>query len=350
MARYPAGPALRQIEAGVPSGELLMVTEGIAGRQSLGRQMRPIDRRSPWCQRQSEETVAVGGSIGRASSHCHGWQVAELVVVAAAEMARRTMERPGLVKLPCRLRVGSFRRTLRRRNQLGVTFARLVPEPRISLAEFAAYTEFDSSSRLLRRGRDSNPRGGVGDNFKRYATLHANARRFGSKWVGSLSPLVPVSRRGSSGVGRGLGNGWAAHEKTLQLWPALFSRTPDRVDLDHALLLVVEIVHVAAGLFHQHALDDLASCAAVTLPDFWRRAYLPSTAENSSMKRAFTSRFSRHQVSSASKRRWGFFKQDDLHVGLDTARDTPKRPFLVPLLNRPMPGRARHAMPLVPRR
>ena len=40
----------------------------------------------------------------------------------------------------------------------------------------------------LRRGRDSNPASCVGDNFKRHATLHANARKFSSKWFGSLSP------------------------------------------------------------------------------------------------------------------------------------------------------------------
>ena len=101
-----------------------------------------------------------------------------------------------------------------------------------------------------RRGRDSNPASGVGNNSKRHATLHANARKFSSKWFGSLSPRAPMSRRGSSAVGQGLGNGWAAHEKTLQLWPAFLSSTPDRVDLDHALLLVVEIVHVAASLLH----------------------------------------------------------------------------------------------------
>ena len=33
----------------------------------------------------------------------------------------------------------------------------------------------------LRRGRDSNPSGGVGDNLKRHATLHANALKFSSK-------------------------------------------------------------------------------------------------------------------------------------------------------------------------
>jgi hypothetical protein len=62
----------------------------------------------------------------------------------------------------------------------------------------------------LRRGRDSNPRYGVGDNLKRHATLHANAWKSCSKCFGSLSPLVPVSQRGSSGVGPGLGSGWAA--------------------------------------------------------------------------------------------------------------------------------------------
>jgi hypothetical protein len=61
-----------------------------------------------------------------------------------------------------------------------------------------------------RRARDSNPASGVGNNFERHATLHANDRKFGSKWFGSLSPLVPVSRRESSGVGQGLGSGWAA--------------------------------------------------------------------------------------------------------------------------------------------
>jgi len=49
-----------------------------------------------------------------------------------------------------------------------------------------------------RRGRDSNPSSGVGDNFKRHATLHANARKLGWKWFGSLSLLVLVSRRQSS--------------------------------------------------------------------------------------------------------------------------------------------------------
>ena len=60
-----------------------------------------------------------------------------------------------------------------------------------------------------RRGRDSNPSSGVGNNLKRHATLHTNARKFGSKAFGSLSPRVPVSRRGSSAVGRSLGSGWA---------------------------------------------------------------------------------------------------------------------------------------------
>jgi len=70
--------------------------------------------------------------------------------------------------------------------------------------------EFEPSSsgntggqRQQRRGRDSNPSGRVGDNFKRHATLHANARKSGSKRFGSLSPLVAVNRRESSGVGQG---------------------------------------------------------------------------------------------------------------------------------------------------
>src|SRR3954451_10655714 len=45
--------------------------------------------------------------------------------------------------------------------------------------------------------------------------------------------------------------------KTLQLGAAFFPGTPDRMDLDHALLLVVEVVDVAARLRHQHALDGL---------------------------------------------------------------------------------------------
>jgi hypothetical protein len=61
-----------------------------------------------------------------------------------------------------------------------------------------------------RRGRDSNPSSSVGNNLERHATLHTNARKIGSKCFGSLSPLVPVSRRESSGVGLGLGSGWAA--------------------------------------------------------------------------------------------------------------------------------------------
>jgi hypothetical protein len=74
------------------------------------------------------------------------------------------------------------------------------------------FERVDSFSLILRRGRDSNPASGVGDNLKRHATLHTNALKFGSKWFGSLSPRVPGSRRGSSAVGRGLGSGWAATE------------------------------------------------------------------------------------------------------------------------------------------
>jgi hypothetical protein len=47
------------------------------------------------------------------------------------------------------------------------------------------------------------PSGGVGNNLRRHATLHANAWKSCSKCFGSLSPLVPVSQRGSSGVGPG---------------------------------------------------------------------------------------------------------------------------------------------------
>jgi hypothetical protein len=63
---------------------------------------------------------------------------------------------------------------------------------------------------LLRRGRDSNPSRSVGNNLRRHVNLHTNARKFSSKCFGSLSPRVLVSRRESSGVGRGLGSGWAA--------------------------------------------------------------------------------------------------------------------------------------------
>lgn len=66
----------------------------------------------------------------------------------------------------------------------------------------------------LRRGRDSNPSGSVGNNLRRHATLHTNARKFGSKWFGSLPPLVPVSRRQSSAVRPSLGSGWAAMSRS----------------------------------------------------------------------------------------------------------------------------------------
>ncbi len=58
------------------------------------------------------------------------------------------------------------------------------------------------------------PSGGVGDDFKRHATLHANALKFCLKWFGSLSPLVPMSRRQSSAVRRSLGSGWAAMSRS----------------------------------------------------------------------------------------------------------------------------------------
>ncbi|MEO7035844.1 MAG: hypothetical protein ABI548_18050 [Polyangiaceae bacterium] len=41
---------------------------------------------------------------------------------------------------------------------------------------------------------------------------------------------------------------------TLQLGAAFFPSTPDGVNLDHAPLLIVEIVDVGARLRHQHAL------------------------------------------------------------------------------------------------
>ncbi len=55
-------------------------------------------------------------------------------------------------------------------------------------------------------------------------------------------------------------------DKTLQLGPAASAGAPDRVNLDEITLAVVKVVHVAAGLLHEHPLNQLASGAAVALP------------------------------------------------------------------------------------
>lgn len=105
----------------------------------------------------------------------------------------------------------------------------------------------------------------------------------------------------------------------LQLRAAFFPGSPDRVDLDHVLLLIVAVVHVAARLFHQHALDELAPRSAVTLANFGHRA------DSTERRRKF---FDEELLRIAIRPPPGvflfksslrFLKQDDLHGGLDTA-------------------------------
>jgi len=44
---------------------------------------------------------------------------------------------------------------------------------------------------------------------------------------------------------------------------------PDRVDLDQIMLAVMKVIYVAAGLLHEHALDQLAACKTVALASTW---------------------------------------------------------------------------------
>lgn len=84
---------------------------------------------------------------------------------------------------------------------------------------------------------------------------------------------VRASRRRSGGISRSRVQASVATTRAMRSWPralqvwALFSTSsPDRVDLDDVPLAVVTVVHMAAGLLHEHALDQLASCEAVALP------------------------------------------------------------------------------------
>lgn len=93
----------------------------------------------------------------------------------------------------------------------------LTPEkPQVGRAYFRVRCKVDclnllvaeDGSNLLhwRRGRDSNPAIGVGNNLKRHATLRANAVKPKRNGFGSLSPLVDASRRESTGFGQRVGS------------------------------------------------------------------------------------------------------------------------------------------------
>jgi hypothetical protein len=106
------------------------------------------------------------------------------------------------------LRDGSVR-TLRQCGLLGVALSRLVSEVRIPSRGATGFEGGDRVESLLRRGRNSHPSSGVGNNLKRHVTLHTNVRKFSSTCLGSLCPLVLVGRHESSGVGLSLGSRWA---------------------------------------------------------------------------------------------------------------------------------------------
>jgi hypothetical protein len=94
----------------------------------------------------------------------------------------------------------------------------------------------------------------------------------------SIGPALDDLAGGTERLGREmLVKGFTApswRRSSLQLRAAFSNRSPDRVDFDEAVFAIVEVVHVTAGLLHQHALDQLALCNAIVLPDLGRRAQL----------------------------------------------------------------------------
>src|SRR5260370_44947 len=80
------------------------------------------------------------------------------------------------------------------------------------------------------------------------------------------SPPKPVLRWGRLEAAALRADETAFSPESLQLRAAFSLSTPDRMDFDKVVLAIVEVVHVAAGLLHEHTLDQLASCSTVALP------------------------------------------------------------------------------------
>jgi hypothetical protein len=110
----------------------------------------------------------------------------------------------------------------------------------------------------------------------------------------------------------------------------------------------MKVVHVAARLLHEHALNQLASGATVTLPDIRRSGDLPER-----LLEFCYEQFSRLTMFAPPavfglEPLLGLIEQDDLHAALDTGPGIPTRPSPARRRNRrahdPKRRAVRHAL------
>jgi hypothetical protein len=90
------------------------------------------------------------------------------------------------------------------------------------------------------------------------------------------------------------------------------------VDFDHAPLLGVEVVDVAAGLLHQHALDQLVARPPIGLAYFRRRADSVQHDREFLNEKVLGVAVLTPPGVLPFKLLLRFFKQYELHVGLGT--------------------------------
>jgi len=154
---------------------------------------------------------------------------------------------------------------------------------------------------------------------------------------------LAVARRGA---GREPTCGFAS----LQPRASLLASPPDRMDLDEIALAVVKVVDVAAGLLHEHALDQLAPHEAVARTCPWHRPQPLQRLRELVNEQLLGVAMLAPPLVLGFEPALGFIEQDDLHGGLDTAGDTPLHPFRGRPRSRPAHDRATRAMLLAPRR
>jgi len=105
----------------------------------------------------------------------------------------------------------------------------------------------------------------------------------------------------------------------LQFRTTFSTGTPDRMDFHEIVLAVVEVVHVASGLLHEHALYQLASCKTVALPDAWHGAQLLECPLEFLDEEIFGVAISAPPFIFRCEPSLSLIEQNDFHDELDTA-------------------------------
>jgi hypothetical protein len=141
---------------------------------------------------------------------------------------------------------------------------------------------------------------------RRCATRVARSR--GRRWRRQVTDDRP-----SRGAGK------QVRLRSLQVRAAFSTSAPDRMDFDQIALAIMKVVHVAAGLLHEHTLNQLAARQAVALTFRWHKAQLVERLCELFDEELLGVAVLAPPLILCFEPPLCLIKQDDLHDGRDTA-------------------------------